>query len=300
MAKTITASYSELDTMRQCGHKHELAYVERWREPEVGPALMKGTLWHSVMETHYRAIWNWQVEGRPASVSTLRPDLFDRQLHNVVMDLLYEQGQPRSDWSELIEWMYLGHLEHYGLDSQWKIVAVEHAPVMWLPTDRGGRSRFRLKMKIDLIVAWDGKLWIVDHKSGKDLPKDKELDIDDQFGLYTWGMRKLGKRVMGSCHSAARTQKNKDQTKNHQPLDERFKRSRLYRTDKELDTIAVEAYRTLLHGYRFKPGEAPRSPNPDTCRWRCSFTEACLAGRKGLDERAMLIDLGFVQNFERH
>src|SRR5690606_17496323 len=125
----------------------------------------------------------------------------------------------------------------------------------------------------DLIVRErsTGNIWILDHKSGRDLPKDKELDLDDQFGLYTWGLRQLGRRVHGSIHSAARTHRNKDQTRHPQPLHERFARKQIYRTDRELDMLALEAYRLLRLAYSIPIGEAPRSPNPDTCRWRCEI-----------------------------
>lgn len=306
MASTITISFSELDAYRQCPKKHEYAYKERWQAPTTGPALARGTLWHQVLESHYRFLMAWQQAGKPRAMpifgndNVLEPT--EVALHSQAMVHLYhpKSGKPLSPHSELIEWMYAGHVEHYGLDNEWKIMAVEHAPVMWLPTPNGGRSRFRLKMKIDLVVRWDGRLWIVDHKSGKDLPKDKELDLDDQFGLYTWGMRKLGKKVFGSVHSSARTQKNKDQSKHPQPLPERFARKRLYRTDIELDNIAVDAYKSARRAWTTKLGEAERQTNPDTCRWRCDFTEPCLLSRKGGDDRDMLRSIGFIQNFERH
>ena len=202
--------------------------------------------------------------------------------------------------AELLDWMYQGHLEHWGLDEQWEIVAVEHASETWLRTNTGTRSNFKLKAKVDLVVRWQNKLWIVDHKTCKNLPRDKELDIDDQFGLYTWALRQQDYPVFGSIHNAARTQRNKDQERHPQDLDQRYHRTMLYRTDVELDTLAVEAWRTAKAAYQWPAGEAPRSPNVDTCRWRCPFTEACLMGRKGADEQNILLDTGYEQDFARH
>lgn len=311
MPKTHVISYSELDTFRQCNHKHLLGYKERWTAPGTSPALARGTLWHIVMESHYKILKVWGEEGRPRALpitlvahaadtnnikssNVLIP--IEQALHKAAMAHLYEQGSPVSEHSELVEWMYSGYIELFGLDEEWKILAVEHAPVMWLPTERGTRSSFRIKMKLDLIVKWDGKIWIVDHKSGKDLPTEKMLDIDDQFSLYTWGLRKLGKRVFGQVHNAARTQRNVSKP---QPLDERFGRTRLYRTDRELDTVAIEAYQTCREAYG-PLNKGQRAPDSDRCRWRCDFTEPCLHGRKGGDEKQFLLDLGFVQDFTRH
>ncbi len=110
----------------------------------------------------------------------------------------------------------------------------------------------------------------------------------------------MGKPVFGSIHNGARTQRNKDQAKHFQPLEERFSRTRLARTDQELTHLAVDAWRAAKMAYSIKPGEAPRAPNTDTCGWKCSYTEPCLAGRKGMDDREMLRDLRFTQDRTRH
>jgi hypothetical protein len=275
--------------------KHEFAYKERWIPPTVGPALVKGQAWHSMMEAHYRAI---------QSGESVDLEVLWAQAQVAALDWLIK-AQLEPELEELLTWMYVGYVEYWegrdwGVEPRTKVLAVEHAPEVWLRTPAGGRSRFKLKLKIDLVVLVDGKLWIVDHKSGKDLPRDKELDIDDQFGLYTWAMRQMGKPVFGSIHNAARTHRNKDQVKHLQPLEERFARKRLYRTDEELTHLAIDAYRAARMAYSLRPGEAPRAPDPDRCGWRCAYTEPCLAGRKGMDDREMLRDMSFVQDFGRH
>lgn len=299
---TITVSYSELDTFRQCPFKHQLAYRERWqqRPDRVGPALQKGTLWHSAMEEHYRVLQAAQrVEGGVRADEVLAKAA--RRVREVLWDA--ERGEWRSEYAELIEWIYEGYVANYGIDENWKILAVEHSAECWLPTPRGTRSQVKLKMKLDLVVREvdTGHLLAVDHKSGRDLPKDKELDIDDQFGLYTWGMRSLGKPVFGSMFNAARAQRLKTKA---QPLEERFSRTPLYRTEEELDAIAIEAYKTArrAYGQHEEDGDPPRAPDSDRCKWRCDFTDACLFGRKvGNDAtREFLADTGYTQNFERH
>lgn len=295
----VLVSFSELDTFRQCPHKHELSYKQRWQSPTTGPALVRGTLWHAVMEAHYGYLKEVQEANGFAFGWDRHVDI--AELSARVDALLIPERGEQNEHQVLVEWMYQGYLDLYGFDAKWEVVAVEHNAVVTLPTARGTASQVKLKIKMDLILRDDRKrLWVVDHKSGKDLPKEKELDIDDQFGLYTWGMRKLGKPVFGSMHNAARTQRNKDPIKHPQLLEDRFSRTRLVRSDVELDTLAVEAWRAARRAYAIKPGEADRAPNSDTCRWRCDYTEACLAGRKGFDERQMLIDTGYVQDFTRH
>jgi hypothetical protein len=82
----------------------------------------------------------------------------------------------------------------------------------------------------------------------------------------------------------------------------------MYRTDKELDRIALEAYATAERAWGagqplLITGDAERNPNTDTCNWRCDYLEPCMAARKGVNiksDEGMLRYMGFRQNFERH
>lgn len=294
MAKTQIVSWSEINSYRMCPFQHDLAYRQRWSRPPVaGGALSRGSLWHLVMERHYQA----QTATSPQGATTAQ-----------VGDLLCDpRSGEQSEDQELIQWMYDGYVEHYGyrdlVDDGWRVLGVEYANDFWLPTDRGGRSRFKIKMKIDLVVRDpQGRTWIWDHKSGKDLPSDRMLELDDQFALYAWGLRQLGKPIYGMIHNGARTQRNKSKP---QPLDERFRRTLLVRTGAELEQVALDAYHTAKRAWM--PGIVPeRNPDPDRCRWRCDFTEDCLLSRKQTPAnqesvlRSSLEAHGFEINKERH
>lgn len=300
MAKRII-SYSELDTAKQCSLKHQLAYVERWTKPQDPmSALGKGTAWHKVMESHYNVLRTWDR----------RNDHESDILTACRMAAEADMRQMPDDLADLIEWMYKGYVGHWGVDPDWDILAVEHNAVCRLPTVRGTPSSFWLKVKIDLVIRErrTKNVKVVDHKSGRDLPGEKTLELDDQFGLYTWAMRQLGKKVFGQVYNAARTMRLQADVKDPgtTPLDERFRRVPLYRTDKELDATAQDAYLLALARYAEQSRVdragvmSPRSTNPETCQWRCDYKEACLAGRKGLNVRQFLHDQGMEQVFERH
>lgn len=278
---TRDVSWSELDTYRQCPHKHSLGWRKRWEPRKLSPALAKGDTFHKIIEVHYKA---------------LQSGAGLNDAWNIIAPMLHDKEGNQSEIQELVAWMYAGYLDCYGVDQPWRIIAVEHEAQIWLPTPRGTRSRFRFNMKIDLIVQMGKRLWLVDHKTGKDLPKEKELALADQFGLYVWGLRQLGKPVHGVIYNGIRTQRNIKPMGN----EERFSRTLLYRTDQELNAIAVEAYRDFRMAYGMHEDDAPRHPNPDTCKWRCPFTEPCLASRKERNpnlEAHMLKDMGFIQDF---
>jgi hypothetical protein len=265
VSNPVIISWSEIDTFRQCPYKHHLGYRERWQSDESKPALARGTAWHEILEAHYLG-----------------------QLEKV--DTLLGRRTEQTEQQELLQWMYDRYVEMWAeADREWTIQAVEYKGFAPLPNPDGGPSRFILKVKIDLLAARRGRLWVWDHKSGANLPTDRDLDFDDQFGLYSWCMRQMGYPVMGAIYNAARTQRNK---KTPQPLESCFSRTPLARTDYELTMIAAEAYRTAERAWPEVPvqlGRIPeRTPNTETCKWKCDYKEACLSGRKGGSVEPML------------
>lgn len=304
-------SFSELDSGRQCPHKHQLGYKERWTQAkDETSAAGRGTMWHQILDSHYTALMHGG--GR-------------REVDQAVAERIqgFRSVGKDPDVIDLLMWMYEGYLEKWGLDEEWQILKVEYKTVVPLRDARGRLSKFDLKMVIDLVVRdrRTGKVWIIDHKSHANLPKEKELELHDQFGLYTWGLGKLGHNVFGCIYNTARTKRNigdfpenireweikkangKTKAARPQPqgLDDRFDRYLMTRTDIEVTSIEQDALATAKFLYS-NVNQGQRHTDPDTCRWRCDYTEACLLGRKTNPkrERQFLLDTGFVQDFRRH
>lgn len=326
MTRLITISHSEIDAFRQCPFKHHLAYRQRWVRQKTSGALARGSLWHQVLEAHYTVIRNAQQGAYPemndasfrgAGLYPAQTELLIELCMKAAADVLavaIDDGIEQ-DEIDIVTWMYAGHIERYGVDEQWQILAVEHKITIPLfDPDTGRKTKFRLKCILDLIIRnrLNQQVWIVDHKSGAELPKEKDLDFDEQFGLYHAVMKRIGHRVFGSVYSAARTKRNKGdvvpigdpgRTKamKTQTLDERFSRTLLARTDQELQAIERGVLQTAKAMYSAN-NQHERHPDSSTCGWRCDYTEACLLGRKTNDQRTelFLADTGYVQNFERH
>jgi hypothetical protein len=304
----IVISYSELDTFKQCPHKHQLGYRERWTQPkDETTAAGRGTLWHKILDSHYTAL---KLGENPRHAVEER-----------IMDFRRVGKDP--DVIDLLMWMYEGYVERWGLDDEWEVLVVEYKTIVPLKYPNGRLSRFDLKMVIDLVVRnrLTGKVWLIDHKSHANLPKQRELELDDQFGLYTWGLRELGHNVFGAIYNTARTTRNKGDYPDvveqwhrkkaagekagafpkQQTLEERFDRYLMSRTEIETTNIAQDALNTARTMYS-KNNLGERHTNNDTCRWKCDYTEACLLGRKTDDkrERLFLVDTGFKQDFTRH
>lgn len=298
MSKTIIVSYSELDTFRQCPLKHALAYKQRWTKPVEDGPLAKGTLWHAVMETHYRTIREMSRRLSGAQVENMTEEILAHALEQVRPLLQHAQSGVSSEIQDLIEWMYHGYVAQWGVDSQWRIEATEHTIVVPLRNADGRPTRFRLKAKIDLLVRdrATGLLWVVDHKSGKDLPKTQELDLDDQFGLYTLLLNRVNRPVIGSIHNAARTYR----TIKPQELGDRFSRTLMNRTKVELQNIEQDAWRTARMAYSAMNEIPFSSPDPRQCGWKCNYRDPHLLARKGVPIESALLDYDFVIDNTRH
>lgn len=303
MPKTVVVTYSELDAYRQCPLKWALAYQQRWSKEAVeGGALSRGTLWHKVMEVHYLTI---KAERTREDNTWLRHPSLTKQAQiqaaavaAVVNSGLLGVGSEQTEQQELVQWMYFGHLTAYGIDLDWQILEVEQAGMVWLPTDRGGRSRFKLAYKIDMVILdhGDGQTKLVDHKSASNFSRKSEIDIDDQFGLYWWAKRLNGMRVACVIRSDARTQRNKSPMR----IEDRFQRIPTHRSPAELSNIALDAYRTATQAYR-AGGTIHSSPAPDRCTWRCDFLEAHLQMRKQVAAVPVILrDFGFEQREFKH
>lgn len=304
MAKVepIIVSYSELDTYRQCPLKHFVTYGQRWtKPPKPDGALAKGSLWHKVLELHYGMIKAVQDEdGNYGKVPEYQVQPLLAAIRKEVNKLLRDpRTGEQSDVQILIEWMYEGYVEQYGVDPQWRIMAVEHQIITPLRDERGRRTRYHLKAKMDLLIRdRNGSLWVVDHKSGKDLPKQMDLEIDDQFGLYTWSMNEVGRPVLGSIHSANRTQRNVS----FMALDTRMSRTYLNRGKTELRNIALDAYEVARAAHPPKGTRRARysSPDPRQCGWKCDIKEPHLLARQGRDLSQVLTEYGFHIDKTRH
>lgn len=305
MPDPIIVSYSELDTFRQCPLKHHILYGQRWtKPPKPDSALTKGSLYHKVMEEHYRIIKAYQDahRGKNPKEGSAEEDELLAEAKAAVWPMLWDgqAGRWHNDVAELIAWMYEGHVKNYGTMPEWRIVGVEHQIITPLRNERGRRTHYHLKAKIDLIVRLrsTGGLWVVDHKSGAQLPTDMDLDIDDQFGLYTWAMREVNKPVTGTIHAANRTQRNKSEM----TMQQRMKLTFLNRDQVELDNLALDAYNVARAAHPPKSAPVIRysSPDPRQCGWKCDLKEPHLLMRRGRKPAEVLREYGYKIDRTRH
>jgi hypothetical protein len=178
--------------------------------------------------------------------------------------------------------MYDGYAEKWGVDPHWRVLFVEQTCTVPFTESTGTRSRYRYQWTTDLLVQdmeLPGEpLVVVDHKSTKNPIGRVDIDLDDQYGNYTWAWRRFGKPVLMQVCNQAKTAK----LKRPMTLEERFSRTPGYRTDRELveieqDTLAkAKASRSKANLQRPYSAVDPR-----VCSWKCDYVDVHLALRKG-------------------
>ena len=289
----VEISQSEIATFRDCPLKHRIEYVMLYKKPpKPGSPLHRGSFMHAVLEEFYLHL---RDGGNPA----------DAKFRAMAVLEAYETDEEERD---LVRWMLDGYFDHYAQadQDQWEVLAVEVNFRIALPDMEGRPSNYMLNGQIDLVVRnrYTNKVWIVDHKSCADLPghNTMELDIDDQFGLYTavWNLLHPDQPCMGSIHNAIRTKKL---VRKMTPED-RFKRTHLNRTKTEQANILRDAYLVARRMYPIEPElralPVYSSPNPRQCGWKCGYKEAHLAARSGVALTQALEDFGFTRGQPRY
>lgn len=321
MSDPIIVSWSEIDAGRQCKFKHDLAYVQRWNKPVVDDSpLGKGVLWHSLIETHFNAIRDHQtMDSGGRMVWDLSTEELGIACEDAVGKFLADRLKEGTDPTvlDLLRWMYEGYVEMWDVDEDHDIMGVETthlAPLGDIVVPSGRIVPVVLKFKIDRTIRDKaGHVRVIDEKSHGQLPTDHDYDFLDQFGLYVWGLKRLGINVRGAIHSASKTKQNQGDifkpgdpgfkaNMKETPLEARFKRTNIHYTDAQLKGIARDALDDVQDLYG-AANKKQRQTDSDRCKWRCSYTEACLFGRrtgKPGDTIRMLELNGFRQEYERH
>lgn len=279
----IEVRHSEIADFRQCPLKHRLSWTEGWHDPrrESGGARDLGTVWHLIMKLRYEHIRACQQDGNGV----------DEDVLGELVSHIIESAH--SDLRETLYWMYDGYVEMYGADSELEILSVEQTlrvpfhdeddqPLM-IEVD-GVRRPVLYSWTTDTLVRWRAMrgIFVMDHKSTGQPLGQVDIDLSDQFGLYTVAWRRLGKTVRGQLINQVKTKA----LKRPMTLEERFDRKNSIRTSAELRAIELDAVDTIYA--MLSPRNRRRSysnPDPRTCGWKCDFKEPHLRLRRNTDPK---------------
>lgn len=271
---TIVVSWSELKSFRDCPMKHWLAYRMRQEGKPDSHASTVGKIWHSMQQDWYQG----RIDQTP--IPELQTTIAGTHLS------WRAESEKEADILSTLLWMWDGFLEAGDPFADCTVLATEYKVEIPLPPAPGQPDHvsFVLKVIIDLIMQRGNKVIVVDHKSqakaGNPDNMSRDMDVDDQLGLYLFAIRHLYELRAGQascCWSYAITTELK---KTPRTLDERYWLVWSARTDAELDAIGREASDTAMDAYRRPLAlEPPRHPDKENCRWRCDHREPCFYAR---------------------
>lgn len=288
----IVVRHSEIQDFRQCPLKHRLSWVEGWYDPrrESGGARDLGQVWHEVLKLRYRSIQDAQIQGASLDEDTIE-ELVSRIIESA-----------HSDLRETLYWMYDGYVEQYGRDPELEILSVEQT----LQVPFHDEDDQPLVIEVDgvrrpILYSWTTDVlarirsmrgvFVTDHKSTGQPLGQMDIDLSDQFGLYTVAWRRFGKNVRGQMVNQAKTKV----LKRPMTLEERFDRKYSIRTPAELRAIELDAVDTIYAMLSPRNRRRPYSnPDPRTCGWKCDFKEPHLRLRRNTDPRKVN---GIIRSF---
>lgn len=276
----IVVRHSQLASFRQCPLLEKLSWRDGWHHPAKnaqGPRAL-GTAWHDMLRVHYEALRVCQQE-------STTPDL--ELVWDLVMDTV---EQYPVEFHETLVWMYEGYVELYGVDDDWTVLETEKT--LRVPLFDEDEKPLRIRDPRDdsvrpVLYEWTSDILIrsktyrgvlnVDTKSTEHPLGKTDIDLSDQFGLYTVAWNRLGVKVRGQCVNQVKTKR----LKRPMTLDERNFRGYSIRTKTELRNIELDAVDTIYAMFSERNTRRPYSaPDPRTCSWKCDFKETHLQLRR--------------------
>ena len=187
-------THSMLKSFGRCPKHAQYKYWERLKKRimnERDRPLHRGTWMHLLLQEHYMGR-DWRV--------------MHRRLSSQFAELFDEEKEALGDLPTECARLMRSYLWHYGADKSdrfhgWKVKAVELKLECPWPDDRNRIYRCRL----DLMVEDRYGLWIVDHKTHKNLPDIWFRLLDFQSALYIWCAWQNGFPVRGFIWNYVRT-----------------------------------------------------------------------------------------------
>lgn len=287
-------SYSEISDWEQCHRKHHFGYKDNLKPNVMNLDVMAfGRMVHAGLQGFY----DWKglfIGSLPYSAEEAgrwaAQAWWDRWIETWKNDLDPVSEELAVGWRNLAYLVldrYFAYAFAQGDIGGWDIVTVEKSLRWRIP-----HTPLFLTGTLDLLVRYEGKLWIVDHKTVKQLIDPKELDYNSQFLHYAYLVWRIygelpagaiyNQIVKGVPEKPDAEMKLPDKT--HMPRRERpfFAREIVYFSREELESYGEAVKRRaseIRAAHRTSALPDPRL-DPQKCLWRCSFKTLCDAARK--------------------
>jgi hypothetical protein len=190
VSNLLRLSYSQIATFKRCRKKWYYRYVDGI-VPKVDPKpIIMGRYGHRLLEVLYR-----KFDGNNDAndiIEKASQEYWEKKTANLFSEELEEFKEVRQKVEKIIK----KYAELYESDfRRLDILGVEEEFEVRIRTPRGNRSMTSLYGILDLIIATDSGIWLMDHKltKSKDMRFEHAL-LDEQINMYTWALTEVLKQ----------------------------------------------------------------------------------------------------------
>lgn len=180
---TITNSQSK--AFLDCTKAYDYKFGQLLTPRRMGLPLKRGAWLHELLEAHYNG-YGWKKRNKELAKEFNKMFEEEREYYGDLPTICANIMKAYCYW-----WK--------DEDADWEIVEVERKFEVELP------SGHTFLFKIDALIEDDYGIWLLEHKSHKNIPGDNQRFIDIQSTRYVWGLRQLGYDVQGVIWNYLRT-----------------------------------------------------------------------------------------------
>lgn len=227
----VIVTNSMLKTFRRCPKQADYKYAQRLKPRVQNKNLRRGTWFHTLLQ-YYHLGQDWEVH--------------HQKLKAVFDEMFDEEKDYYGDLPGEIERAMRAYIWHYK-DDEWRVIDTEVTLEAALPDGT------ILRAKVDAIIENAFGVWIVDHKTHKQLPNLVFRILDAQSGLYLWIAGQMGLKVQGFIWNYVRWKAPSVPELVYRKTAHPRLSSRPCETDYPTYTKAVLAYKEEFPGFRVTP-----------------------------------------------
>ena len=170
--------YSMVKSYRRCPKQYDFKYNQNLqRVRPIGP-LIRGTILHEMLNA--RALRAMMKKGQATPLQILQ------KYENQYGSLFREEREEYGDNFINDIGRVWGNYERKYANDGWRYLASEEEVTTELVPAEGGDISILYKGHLDKRVSWNGRLWVVDHKSCKTIPDEEQRFNNYQILLYLW------------------------------------------------------------------------------------------------------------------
>src|SRR5215813_6039528 len=163
--------YSMVKAYRRCPKAYEYKYIQHLQSNKPPAPLIRGTIVHEILDAR-------AMPGAVGFKSIMQK--YEEKFGTLFKEEVEMYGE---DFLDNIKRIYQGYLRAYD-DSDLEYLSSEE----FVTTPLAGDIIFQ--GHIDKRVFKDGRMWIMDHKTHKNIPTEEQRFNDYQILMYVWAWNK--------------------------------------------------------------------------------------------------------------